>query len=133
MILTLFGLLLLALVLAKGIDCSYVTDKKQTNPNGRTEVRTLTASQKVSNMIFRLLLVTFMEIFICLLINFKAPTDSSSDFEAISRIVSISMLAICSIFILLMFLITTIESDPERDPKEPHMATLDTLYLGMAI
>lgn len=84
-------------------------------------------------MIFRLLYVTFLEIFICLLINFKAGTDASSDFEAISRIVSIFMLVICALFILLMFTITTIESDPERDQKEPHVVSLETLYLGMSI
>lgn len=60
-------------------------------------------------------MVFFLEIFICILINFKAGTNESNEFEAISRIVSIFMLAILAIYVLLMFFITAIESDIERD------------------
>ena len=131
-ILCLFGLLTVGLLVAKCVDCSYVTSIREPHPNGRTEVRLLSSTQKVSNMIFRTMLVFFLEIFICILINFKAGTDSSNDFESISRVVTIFMLLILTLFILLMFLITAIESDPERDPKLPPVATIHNLYLGMS-
>lgn len=44
MILLLFGLLLLALVFAKCVDCSYLEGLRKPNLNGRTETRALTAT-----------------------------------------------------------------------------------------
>lgn len=133
-ILCLFGLLTVSFVFAKCYDCSAFTSSRrnQPQPNGRTEVRMLTATQKVSNMIFRLLMIFFLEIFICILVNVKAGTDSTNQFESTSRIVTIFMLIIMTLFILLMFLITSIESDPERDPKQPPVASLHSLYLDMS-
>lgn len=85
-------------------------------------------------MIFRLLLAAFLEIFICILINMKADErDGESDFEAISRIVAIFMLILCSLVTLLMFLVTAIESNPELDENEPHIASIETMYLGMSV
>ena len=92
----------------------------------------LSNTQKVSNMIFRMMMVFFLEIFICILINFKAGTDSNIDFESTSRVINIFLLAILTLFIMLMFLITAIESDPERDPKLQPVATIHNLYLGMS-
>ena len=127
-ILAIFILLLVALMLAKCIDCSYVTNLKQPNPNGRTYTRSLSATQKITSMMFKLLLVFFLEIFICLLINFKGETNGKNDFESTSRVVSITMLAIMSCLILLMFMITAIESDPERDEKQLPAASLNSFY-----
>ena len=83
-------------------------------------------------MMFRLFLVFFLEIFICILINFKAGTNSDNDFEAISRVVAICFLAIMTLFVLLMFLVTAIESDPERDPNSQPIASLHYIYLDMS-
>lgn len=134
MILVFFGVLVVGLGLAKIGDCTYISSLKEPRLNGRTEVRVLSSSQKASNMIFRLLLAAFLEIFICLLINFKSEKrDNESDFEAISRIISIFMLILCSLVTMLMFLVTAIESNPELSPTEPHIASLETMYLGMNI
>lgn len=88
----------------------------------------------MSNTIFRLLLAAFLEIFICILINFKAEArDNESDFESISRIVAVFMLVICSLSLLLLFFVTAMESNPELDPSEPHIASIETLYLDMHV
>lgn len=85
-------------------------------------------------MLFRLILAAFLEIFICVLINFKAETKGNeTDFEDISRIVSIFMLVLCTLVTMLIFIITAFESSPDIDPKEPHIAHLETMYLDMKI
>jgi len=132
-ILAIFSLLIIAIVFAKCIDCNYVTNLQVPYPNGRTEVRSLTATQKVLNTVFRLFMVLFFEIFICTLINFEAGEGSKNDFESISRVISYSMFAISILFILLLFLITAIESDVDRDEKELPTAYLDSLYQGMSL
>ena len=105
-----------------------MTDLKLPVANGRTYTRSLTATQKITSMMFKLLLAFFLEIFIAILINFKAETDAKNDFESSSRVVSICMLTISGCFILLMFMLTAVESDPERDPKQLPTASLDSLY-----
>lgn len=131
-ILCIFGLLLVAMVFAKCIDCSYVSSLAQPNPNGRTHVRVLTATQKVVNVMFRMLKVFFLELFICILINMEAKTSGNNDFEAISKIIAIFMLTILTLLVLLFFFITAIESDVERDLSQPPVASLDYVYLGMS-
>ena len=76
-----FALTLISLVIAKCLDSTYVTDVlSQPLPNGRTEVRRFTSTQKVSNVMFRLLLASFLEFFICILVNIKTVSASQSSF-----------------------------------------------------
>lgn len=62
------------------------------------------------------MMISFFEVFICLLVNFKkSDPDREGDFEKISFIVSIFFLVLFSLFIGLLFVLTATESDPERD------------------
>lgn len=69
---TMFLLMILLNAFAKCLDCSYAASKGNVIPNGRTHVPRMTASQKAMNASFRLILFTFFEFFICILVNFKA-------------------------------------------------------------
>ena len=88
------------------------SDPKKPLPNGRTEVINMSSVYKTVNMFFRLLLFTFLELFICLLINFKVETNKDNDFEVVSRIISIFFLALMMLFLGMLFVLTAIESDP---------------------
>ena len=111
--LALFGIIFLAQLFAKCADCMYVaSDPKKPMPNGRTEVIHMSTVYKTVNMFFRMLLFTFLELFICLLINFKVETNKDNDFEVVSRIISIFFLALMMLFVGMLFVLTAIESDP---------------------
>ena len=47
-------------------------------------------------------------------------------------IVSIFFLSLATVFISLLFILTAVESDPERDEKDPPMVQLSTIYLNMS-
>ena len=127
-----YFVLLLALVVSKCLDSSEVT-AKSTKPmmNGRTEVRSLTLTQKVVNAIFKFVRITMLVQLICMLINLKGNVDSSNSFESISQIMSIFVGIMVLLFTGLLFVVTVLDTDPERDQDELPQAALNSLYLGM--
>lgn len=75
-----FIVLMLMQLFAKCADCTYVSIvRKEAQPNGRGLVRTLTLTQKMQNCMARFLMVTQLEFFICLFINFKAVSTAQND------------------------------------------------------
>ena len=75
----LFLLFVLAQLVAKCADCTYVRIVlKKPQPNGRSLSRSMTMTQKTLNGLVRLLVVTQTEFFICLFINFKAVSGPVS-------------------------------------------------------
>jgi len=127
-----YFVLLLALVVSKCLDSSEVTAKsKKPMMNGRTEVRSLTLTQKVVNAIFKFVRITMLVQLICMLINLKGDVDSSNSFESISQIMSIFVGIMVLLFTGLLFVVTVLDTDPERDQDELPQAALNSLYLGM--
>jgi len=99
--------------------------------NGRTEVRSLTLTQKVCNAIFKFVRITMLVQLICMLINLKGDVDSSNSFESISQIMSICVGIHVLLFTGLLFVVTVLDTDPERDQDELPQAALNSLYLSM--
>ena len=133
-IIAIYTLLLLAQIIVKCMSSPYSDPNKVPRPmiNGHSEARTLTASQKALNVLFRFQNTMLLEFFICTLINMKAGvSDKSNDFESTSRIIAIFYLVIIFLFLGMLFLLTLIESDVERDKNELPTAALDCLYTGM--
>jgi len=60
------------IIFAKCMDCSYLKSEKKPVPNGREMARNLTYGQLALNCFFRLVMLTFLEFFLCILINLKA-------------------------------------------------------------
>ena len=58
-------------------------------------------------------------------------SNNSNDFESTSRIIAVFYLVVILLFLGMLFLLTVIESDIERDKDELPTATLDCLYTGM--
>lgn len=127
-------LLLIAQIVTICMSSPYSDPLKMPRPviTGHSEARTLTASQKALNVLFRFQMAMLLEIFICALINMKAGVDdSSNEFESTSRITAIFFLVVILLFLGMLFLLTVIESDIDRDKNELPTATLDCLYTGM--
>lgn len=70
-----FIIMILVNAFSKCMDCSYAVNRSKPMVNGRTHVPVMTASQKALNASFRLILLTFFENFICILLNFKAVSS----------------------------------------------------------
>lgn len=70
-----FVIMILANATALCLDCGHGTSKSKAVPNGRTHVPIMSSSQKALNAFFRLILFTFFEFFVCILINFKAVSS----------------------------------------------------------
>ena len=133
-IIAIYALICFAQIVVRCMSSPYTDPNKKPRPiiNGHSEARVLTASQKALNVLFRYQSTILVELFICSLINMKAGvSNSSNDFESTSRIVAIFYLVVILLFLGMLFLLTVIESDIERDKDELPTATLDCLYTGM--
>ncbi len=75
-IIALFVLTIVFIFIAECMDCSYLNSQKKPVPNGREMARNLTYGQKAFNCFFRLIMLTFLEFFICILINLKAVSNA---------------------------------------------------------
>ena len=77
--LVLFASIILVYLISKAIDCvSEYTPRHVPIPNGRTNVKYATTPDKVMNTLIRLLLLAFLEFFVCALMNIKADTSMSN-------------------------------------------------------
>mgnify|MGYP007004898860 FL=1 len=81
------------------------------------------------NCFLRFLLMLSLELFICLLINFKV--DLSGAFAKISAIVSIFFLALLSLLTVMITVMLVIDKSNADDVEWP-LASLNTLYLTMS-
>ena len=75
-LIALFVLTSWCIIFAKCMDCSYLKSEKKPVPNGREMARNLTYSQLALNCFFRLVMLTLLEFFICILINLKAVSNA---------------------------------------------------------
>ena len=75
-LIALFVLTSWCIIFAKCMDCSYLKSEKKPVPNGREMARNLTYGQLALNCFFRLVMLTFLEFFICILINLKAVSNA---------------------------------------------------------
>ena len=127
-----FFILFIALIISKCWDVSKISEN-DTLPmiNGRSEMQIFTMMQRISNMIFRFMQAAMLELIICMMINIMAEVDSPTDFESISRIVSLLVGVIILLYLGLMFILAVLDSSNERDPDSLPPAAMQTLYLGM--
>ncbi len=72
--------------------------------------------QRVSNMILRFMQAAMLELMICMMINIMAEVDSPTDFESISKMVSLLVGVIILLYLGLMFILAVLDSSQERDP-----------------
>ena len=72
---SIYALLALLILLSMLKDCGRTTVPPQPNPNGRTDVRSMSNTSKAINSFVRFFMISFFEVFICLLINFKAVSS----------------------------------------------------------
>ena len=112
-----FFILFIALIISKCWDASKISEN-DTLPmiNGRSEMQLFTMMQRVSNMILRFMQAAMLELIICMMINFMAEVDSPTDFESISRMVSMLVGVIILLYLGLMFILAVLDSSHERDP-----------------
>ena len=137
MFMAIFLFLVLAQIISSVLDIARAKGRIETTPqktmtsNGRSIVRPMTMFQKSLNILMRFLMVTFLEFFICCLINLKASSERTTDFESISRIVSIFYVVLLLLLVCLFFVMAVLDSDPRRDQNMPPPLGLQTMYLGM--
>lgn len=106
-------------------------DEKESMINGRSDIYHYNMMQKITNMILRFTQAAMLELIICMLINTMTENESPSDFESISKIISIFVGVLVLLYLGLMFILATVDANPERDPDSLPPVDMYTLYQGM--